>query len=773
MANSERDADSRVYRECLAAALSAALATGLILALIDALVTGRRGPGGDELFTLTLGLYALPSLLLGALAGVVAGAFRATFGPGAFGRAARALNTNRQRDVEVTAGLIAGAFVGLLFIMACAVLAMGLVGDVERKSTGALLLGVVLLGALPVLAVCGLPVYRVARKVAHLIPRLGPLPAAFSLCVLAAVAVIVLGVFVVFTRLEWRALQLGTYLLLASFPIIMLLWLGLWYGPLDPVRARVPRRGTLVIGAALVALLLPVLTLPGQPDKVTIAALTDNSVAARLFVEKARSLTDSDGDGYSDFLGGPDCDDSNPNVHPDAPEIPDNGLDDNCMGGDRKSPPPKPVAADKDPHGGPDGAARPTPSDPASGQTTADDPCARSASDGARPLAKNLLFIMIDTVRADRLGVAGYQRDGKSLSPRMDQLASESGYFTRTYAQAPNTPRSLPSIFASRFPSQIAVHKKFQKFPKVLDENLLLFEVLQQAGVYTVGFASHFYFEERRNIRQGFDLFDNEGALDIKGSNADIAAPRIVPKVEGKLAELAAQKTRFAMFVHLFEPHSTYVKHEQFPITERGTAGLMQKYDYEIAFVDIWVGRILDALHANGLDTDTMVVLLSDHGEAFGVHRVAGKNMFFHGQTLYDELLRVPLIMRVPGLAAGQYDDVVNLTDVAPTVVETLGIARPDTFLGHSLLGRMRGEELAPHFAYGELLPAPSWDHSARMMVAPDGRFKIYARTSDNRFELYDVKADPEERQNLADDNPDELARMQEELLRFVEVDLQ
>lgn len=771
MANGTNDADSTVYRDSLAAALAAALAVGLILALIDIMVTSGRGPSGAELLTLTLGLYALPSLCLGLFVGAVVGAWRATFGAGALGRVGRKLGSDRQLDIEVTAGLIASAVMALVFVGVCSVLAVGLVGNVERKGTGALLLGVMLLATLSVLALAGLPVYRAARKLAHLVPRLGPLPAAVSLCVLAVVVKIAVGAFIVFTRLEWRALHLGTYLLLLGFPALMLVWALLWYKLAAGLREKVPRRGTLVVVATAIAVALPLLTLRGAPDPATMAAIGDNSVAARFFVERARALTDGDGDGFSDFLGGPDCDDSNPHVHPEAKEIPDNGLDDNCMGGDRKSAdtaparkPGPPVAANGNGNG--NGSDKPKP---------ADDPCAKDGNAGeSRPAAaKNLLFIMIDTLRADRLGVAGYQRAGKSLSPRMDELAKGSGYFTRAYAQAPNTPRSLPSIFASRFPSQIAVHKKFHNFPKVLDDNLLLFEVLQQAGLYTAGYASHFYFEERRNIHQGFDLFDNDGALDIKGSNKDIAAPRIVPKVAAKLAELGASKQRFGLFVHLFEPHSTYVKHEQFPITERGTAGLMQKYDYEIAFVDIWVGKLLDALRESGLDEDTMVVLLSDHGEAFGVHRVAGKKMFFHGQTLYDELLRVPLMIRVPGVEAGQYDDVVNLTDVAPTVVEALGVDRPESFLGHSLLGRMRGEVLTPHFGYGELLPAPSWNHSARMLVAADGRFKLYARTSDRRFELYDVRADPEERSELSGTEKEQLARMQEDLVRFVEVDLQ
>jgi arylsulfatase A-like enzyme len=274
-------------------------------------------------------------------------------------------------------------------------------------------------------------------------------------------------------------------------------------------------------------------------------------------------------------------------------------------------------------------------------------------------------------------------------------------------------------------------------------------------------------------MAQGFDQFDNEGALDIKGSNKDIASPRIVPKALAKLAELGKDRRRFAMFVHLFEPHSTYVAHDEFPITERGIPGLVQKYDYEIAYTDIWVGRILDALKENQLDERTMVLVFADHGEAFGAHRVGGKKMFFHGQTLYDELLHVPLIIHVPGAKPGMYDDPVMLVDVAPTVVQSMGMAVPESFVGRSLLGRIQGKALAPRPVYGELLPAPSWNQSARMVIAESGAHKLIHHISDNRFELYDLGQDPEEQVNLATKLPDVRKALEQELTRWVEVDLQ
>ncbi|HEY0193444.1 MAG TPA: sulfatase-like hydrolase/transferase, partial [Kofleriaceae bacterium] len=225
----------------------------------------------------------------------------------------------------------------------------------------------------------------------------------------------------------------------------------------------------------------------------------------------------------------------------------------------------------------------------------------------------------------------------------------------------------------------------------MLDDNETMFEQLKAGGFKTLGESSHFYFCDRKrapdscpdvvgwmksNITQGVDEWDNAGALNIPESNHDSAGPRIVKRTIAKLDELAKADGKFAMMVHLFEPHSTYMEHPGMPpITEHGDGALMQKYDYEVAFEDGQIGELLAALDKNGLAKTTTVILMSDHGEAFGVH--SGEAGYFHGMSLYNELLHVPLMFRVPGAKPQVRDDVVELVDMAPTIAALFGVAPP------------------------------------------------------------------------------------------------
>jgi choline-sulfatase len=731
------------YRSGMATALGVVLLAGLVLAVADVAHTG----GGLGPVAPLLALWSLIAIPVALAVGVVLGAGNATWGDRWVRRLFGRLRDDDDLDRAVSASLVAAAVLGGVFVLVIARLAVGLVGEVQRKAVGGLLLGVFVVGALPLLALGALPLYRVVRRITALVPAIGPVSRVVLLVVCAVVAAAAAGLHIVFHQLDYQALNLASLLVPALLPVVAVAIAAVFYGPLSTLRERIPRRGAIATVGLAIAVALPLIAL-GTPSETTRTAVTEQSYIGARMVAALRKMIDRDGDGYSAFFGGPDCDDNNPNVHPGAVEIPGNGIDDNCVGGDAKIEAPAPP---------PDAGAHAASATPAPG----------TPATGAAPAAggKSVLVLFIDTLRYDRLGIAGYQRDGKSLTPRLDAFARQSVVFSRAYAQAPNTPRSVPSFMTSRYPSQVKVDKKFKNYATVLDDNQTLFEVLKPAGFTTIGESSHFYFCDRKkypescngvaswmksNITQGADEWDNTGALNIPESNHDIAGPRVVKKALAKLAELATAGTRFAMIVHLFEPHSTYMEHEGFKYTEHGTALLAQKYDYEIAYDDALIGQLLDALDANGLAASTTVVVMADHGEAFGAHIVAGKPAFFHGDTLYRELTNVPLMFRVPGAQPAMRDDVVQLIDIAPTIAALFGVPPAASWQGRSLLPALARKPLEPRPAFSELLPAPEWDHEAKAMVTADGKHHVYYRISDSKWEIYDLTNDPDERVNIA-----------------------
>jgi choline-sulfatase len=738
----------------IAAGLGLVLGSALVVAVADLI---HAGGGGLALF----GVWALIALPLALFVGVTLGAGNLTWGRGWVRGMFRKLRDDAELDKLVAGVLIAAVIVGGVMAFGVSKLAMKLVANVNRKEVGALLLGVVVVGLVPVFAVAAIPVYRVTRPIAGIVPAIGPLSRVVTLVIGAIVAGTAAGLVIVFKRLDYQVLNLGQYIAPAMVLVLAGLIGFVVYGPLAAVRERITSRGIIAGVAAMVAMILIVIGLR-QPGDAARLAVTERSYVGPLVIPALRGFFDSDGDGVSAFFGGEDCDDSRADVHPNAREIAGDGIDNNCVGGDSKvekeNPPPGDAAV----------------------------PTVPTITGG-----KNVLVIFVDTLRADRMGYAGYQRDGKSLTPRLDAFAKGAVVFKNAYAQAPNTPRSVPSFMASRYPSELAVDRETRDYPTLKDAgNDFLFEAMKGAGFKTIGMTSHFYFcaslkssEGRRdpsicpgvadylnsNVLQGADEWNNEGAVGIAPSNKDYAGPRTVKKTLARLEELAkTPEDKFAMMVHLFEPHSTYMEHEGFPITERGTAGLEQKYDYEIAVTDRYIGELLDALDKTGLAKTTTVVVMSDHGEAFGVHHFAGQSMFFHGQTLYRELIHVPLMFRVPDVDGRMADDVVQLIDLAPTIAALFGVKPPASWQGRSLVPAFEAKPLDPKPAFAELLPADAWKHNARSMITADGKRHVFYVISDRRWEIFDLEADPLEKKNIFDSEPNKKA-LQDQLAAWLD----
>ena len=743
-------------------------------AACDVIVTLARATAPTSLGGLlltALGLYGVAGLVTG-IAGswLLTGVLRVI--PDGPGR----LVHDEALDRKVASTLLAG-LVGLVALAAFAGLGQqALVRPMQSDKLATIAsAGLVLIGAPLSIAIALALIPFVERWIAPRLPRPERVGTTGLLLIVGAVAG-VLATVAAFSRADWRVLDLAPFV---SLGVIVVAGVGhglFWYRSAKGAKlsqtfgASVPTAGLSLV--AVVGILVALGLASRLPESsTTFAAIDEGALGLRMAVRIARATTDHDGDGYSARFGGGDCDDRQAEVHPGAEDVPNNGIDENCEAGDSKvtaeeageddSAGEKSDTAEKAPAAGGVAIA-------AAAKSGDEKPAATpkaAARDGAA-FKGNILIITIDAFRADRLGVAGYGRpQGHSLTPNLDALAKRGAYFRRVWSQAPNTPRSFPSILTSQIPSSVKWDKPGVNYPIVLPSNHTVFEDLKDAGLAPLGIFSHFYFTPDRGIGKAFKEWSNDGAGTIAESNKDSASPRLVPQAIARLKKAAAKRERFVLWTHLFEPHSSYMVHKEFPVSgTSGVAGLMEKYDYEIAFVDQWVGKLLRAVEALGLKENTAVVIMADHGEAWGEHK-----SLFHGQDLFDEQLRIPLIIAVPGREPIIDASPVAAMDVAPTLLDLVGAPIPKSFRGRSLMPIVDGGSLPARPIYGELMPATAWPHHAMMMVDDDK--KVIHRLSERRWEFYDLKTDPGEKRNLADDakRKEDVDRLRAKLAAFEE----
>lgn len=411
--------------------------------------------------------------------------------------------------------------------------------------------------------------------------------------------------------------------------------------------------------------------------------------------------------------------------------------------------------------------------------------------------APNVVFITIDSLRADHTACLNYER---AVDPRLGEVCERGTAFRQAVANGPNTTASFPSILTG------AHSLTYGSYGICGEGSPFLSRALKQAGYQTVGYHSNPHLGKEQGYPTGFDTFNDavegeESIVSLKDSvdrllSTDTILYRLLRRAwhyfsmtttssayaradtisDNAIEWLNQERTAddpFFLWLHYmdvhypFHPPETAMEELSFTplskrrivdlngrmqerpeeLTEEDVEDLLKLYDAEIRYTDRQIGRVLDTLEKQGILDDTIVVITADHGEAFGEH-----DRFGHHPYPYDELVRVPLAIAGPGVESTTVDQQVSLIDLPPTVLDLVGAETPDAMEGRSFAPALSGERI---------------DDRTAMTISDNGdvfgcrttEWKYITRVNDEESLLFDLGADPAESQNVAEDSPDVVDR--------------
>ena len=387
----------------------------------------------------------------------------------------------------------------------------------------------------------------------------------------------------------------------------------------------------------------------------------------------------------------------------------------------------------------------------------------------------NVILVSIDSLRADHVHGYGY---GPETTPVLDELMRRGTAFSNCISHAPWTLPVQVSLFTSLYPhSHGVIDKGF-----ALNEDVLTLPVaLKNAGYATGGFACLPYHDPDYGFGRGFDTY-------VCKKMKDFHAPDIFEESLKWLLQLGS--SRFFLFLHTYDVHASYnppehylkmfetsydghidgslttlldIRHERIVLSDEDLRHLVALYDAGIREFDHDIGVFLKFLKEKDFLANTIVIVTADHGDEFLEHGGS-----FHGRTLYDEMLKVPLIMAGPGIPVGKMiEEQVQVIDIMPTILELCGSEIPSGIEGKSLLPLIK-QEVADweQFAFAEADAEKKVKDIYRVVRA--GRYKLIYDRLTGREELYDLALDPYEQVNIIEDKPEIAETLRQKLREWM-----
>ncbi|HEX3854358.1 MAG TPA: sulfatase-like hydrolase/transferase [Polyangiaceae bacterium] len=480
-----------------------------------------------------------------------------------------------------------------------------------------------------------------------------------------------------------------------------------------------PRRRAAAFGLLVLSVLPLALTVRsarhGLDQRSVALSIEREAPLGKIALATLRKRSDHDHDGYARSFAGGDCDDRDPRRNPGALDVPGNGIDEDCSGSDE----PLSVVA-----------SSPVP--------------VEAPANARKTLAEhlNVVLISIDTLRH------GESSSGaRAVTPNLDRLAQDSVVFEQAYSLASYTAKSVGPFLLGKYSSE--THRDWNHFNRFTTKDVFVAQRLQQGGVHTVSVQGYWYFFLNTGLERGFDVINKSAApaLVTVDGDSNTNGDKVSDAALVELAKPELLEQPFFLWIHYVDPHAEYVAHDGFDFGPSSR----QRYDGEVAFVDHHVGRVLDALEKSLVYDHTVVIITSDHGEAFAEH-----GMIRHGFELWEELVRVPLIVRVPGVPARHIQTRRSAIDLAPTILDLCGVPAPSPSDGDFLSGTSLVPDLfTPAGAEPKARPvfidmAAGPNNADRQALIDDDK-KLVA-SGGRPLSLYDLAADPGETKDLLDD---------------------